>query len=151
MYILYKSRLWLSLSVIAFCLYARAFAQDYGDAFVTASIADARTLIPILASDAASAEICSMLFNGLVKYDKDITLVGDLAEDWEIKDDGLVIIFHLRKGVTWHDGHPFNAEDVRFTYQKLIDPAVRTPYAGDFERIQSLKVIDPFTVKVTYK
>ena len=72
-------------------------AQDYGDALVSGSIADARTLVPILASDSASAEVCGMIFNGLVKYDKDINLVGDLAESWEIQDEGLTIIFHLRK------------------------------------------------------
>ena len=49
-----------------------------------------------------------MIFNGLVKYDKDINLVGDLAESWEIQDEGLTIIFHLRKNVFWQDGAPFS-------------------------------------------
>jgi peptide/nickel transport system substrate-binding protein len=128
-----------------------SFAQDYGDAIVSASISDARTLVPILASDSASADVCGMVFNGLVKYDKDIRLIGDLAESWEIKEGGLVILFHLRKNVTWHDGRPFTAFDVEFTYKKLMDPNVRTPYSGDFERIQNLEVVDDYTVKVTYK
>ena len=126
-------------------------ARDYGDALVSGSIGDARNLIPILASDSASAEICGMIFNGLVKYDKDINLTGDLAESWEIKDDGLTIIFHLRKGIRWQDGTPFSAQDVKFTYQKLIDPLVRTPYSGDFKEVRSLEVIDEHTIKVTYK
>jgi peptide/nickel transport system substrate-binding protein len=126
-------------------------AQDQGDAIVSASIADARNLMPMLASDSASAEISGMIFNGLVKYDKDINLVGDLAQNWDILDGGLVIIFHLRKNVRWQDGHPFKARDVEFTYQKMIDPNVRTPYGGDFERVKSLEVIDDYTVKVTYK
>ena len=91
-----------------------------------------------------------MIFNGLVKYDKDINLVGDLAENWEIQDEGLTIIFHLRKGVFWHDSQPFTAADVEWTYQKLIDPAVPTPYSGDFIKVKSLQVIDPHTVKVSY-
>ena|SRR3990167_278348 len=111
------------------------FAQDYGDALVSGSIADARTLVPILASDSASADVCGMLFNGLVKYDKEINLIGDLAQSWEIQDEGLSIIFHLRKGVYWHDGKPFTAEDVEFTYQKLIDPLVRTPYRSEERRV----------------
>jgi peptide/nickel transport system substrate-binding protein len=125
--------------------------KDYGDAIVGASIADARTLVPILASDGASSEICGMIFNGLVKYDKDINLVGDLADSWEITNDGLVIVFHLRKNVRWHDGFPFTARDVEFTFQKLIDPNVKTPYSGDFERVKSLEVVDDYTLKVTYK
>ena len=144
----------LVTGVAFFCLLScapLARAADYGDAIISASIADARNLIPILASDSASSDVCGMIFNGLVKYDKDIRLIGDLAESWEIKDHGLVIIFSLRKNVSWHDGHPFNAHDVEFTYRKLIDPHVKTPYGGDFERVQSLEVIDDYTVKITYK
>ncbi|NQT23435.1 MAG: peptide-binding protein [Candidatus Omnitrophica bacterium] len=123
---------------------------DFGGMFVTAGIGDARTLVPILASDSASGEIVGMIFNGLVKYDKDIKLTGDLASSWEIQNDGLTIIFHLRKNVKWHDGLPFTAEDVKFTYEKLIDPNVPTPYSGDFKKIKSLEIIDSHTVKVTY-
>ncbi|MCK4463679.1 MAG: peptide-binding protein [Candidatus Omnitrophica bacterium] len=129
-----------------------AYCEDkYGDAFVTASIADARTLVPILASDSASGEIVGMVFNGLVKYDKFIELTGDLAQSWEIKDDGLTIIFHLRKNVKWHDGRPFTAEDVRFTYGKLIDPDVPTPYSGDFKKVKFFEALNPYTIKITYK
>lgn len=131
---------------LSFC-----FCEDYGDAIVAGSIADARTLIPILASDSASSDICGLIYNGLVKYDKDINLTGDLAESWEIKNGGLVIVFHLRKNVSWQDGHPFTAQDVEFTYRKLIDTSVKTPYSGDFERIKSLEVLDDYTIKITYK
>lgn len=125
--------------------------RDYGDAFVTASIGEARTLIPILASDSASGAIVGMVFNGLVKYDENLEIIGDLAESWDIEDGGLTIIFYLRKGVKWHDGHPFTAEDVKFTYEKLIDPEVPTPYSGDFKKIKSLEILDPHTIKMVYK
>lgn len=141
----------LSLFGVVFLFLQACLAQDYGDAIVTASISDARTLVPILASDSASGDIVGLIFNGLVKYDKDINLTGDLAESWEIEEGGLVIIFHLRKNVFWHDGHRFSADDVEFTYKKLIDPKVPTPYGGDFERVKSLEIIDDYTVKVTYK
>ena len=124
---------------------------SYGDAIVVSSISDARTLVPILASDSASADICGMLFNGLTKYDKDVHIIGDLAESWEILEDGLVIVFHLRKNVKWHDGVPFTARDVLFTYNKLIDPKVKTPYSGDFERVRSLEIVDDYTLRVLYK
>ena len=124
---------------------------SYGDAIVVASISDARTLVPILASDSASSDICGMVFNGLVKYDKDIKIVPDLAESWDISGGGLTILFRLKKNVKWHDGHPFTAGDVEFTYAKLVDPNVKTPYSGDFERISKLEVVDNYTVKVSYK
>ena len=123
----------------------------YGDAIVTASIGDASTLVPILASDSSSQDICGLVFNGLIRYDKNLNLEGELAESWEIEENGLVIIFHLRKNVRWHDGRPFTARDVEFTHRKLIDPNVKTPYSGDFERVKSLEILDDHTVKVTYK
>ena len=123
----------------------------YGDAFVTGSIGDARTLIPILASDSASGDICGLIFNGLVRYNPRLELEGDLAENWEVSEDHLTITFHLRKNVRWHDGVPFTAKDVEFTYQQLIAPAVKTPYSGDFERVELLQVVDDFTIRVKYK
>ena len=127
------------------------FRPGYGDAIVVGSIGEPRSLVPILASDSASGAICGLVFNGLVKYDKDLSLVGDLAKEWEISEDGLEIKFYLRKGVKWHDGAPFTARDVEFTYRSLIDPMVRTPYSGDFKMVETLEVIDDYTIKVLYK
>ncbi len=122
-----------------------------GDAMVVGSIGDARTLVPILASDSSSQDIVGMIFNGLVKYDKDLNIVGDLAREWSVSPDGLKIIFHLRPDVRWHDGHPFTARDVEYTFKRLTDPLVRTPYAGDFERVKEFIVLDDHTVSVLYK
>ena len=133
--------------VVAIC----GFRPDYGDAIVVGSIGEPRTLVPILASDSASGTICSLIFNGLVKYDKDLNLVGDLAERWKISEDGLEITFYLRRGVRWHDGVPFTARDVEFTYKKLIDPNVKTPYSGDFQMVSRLDIVDDYTIKVVYK
>jgi len=102
---------------------------------VEGSIGDASNLIPILSSDSTSHEISGLVFNGLVKYDKDVNIVGDLAESWEVSKDGLVITFHLRKGVKWHDGHPLTARDVLYTYQVTIDPKTPTAYSGDFLKV----------------
>ncbi len=153
-----KSKIPLVMLAVFFFMTNPIFADillarepSYGDAIVVASSGDARTLVPILASDSASSDICGFVFNGLVKYDKNIELVGDLAESWDIEDEGKTIIFHLRKGVRWHDGAPFTARDIYFTYSKLIDPEVRTPYSGDFERIKDFIIIDDHTVKIIYK
>jgi len=122
----------------------------YGDIIVEGSIGDASNLIPILASDSTSHQIAGMVFNGLVKYDKNLNVVGDLAESWEVSRDGLVITFRLRKGVQWHDGYPFTAEDVLYTYHVTIDPRTPTPYAGDFLKVKRAEVIDSHTFRVTY-
>lgn len=122
----------------------------YGDILVEGSIGDASNLIPVLATDNASHSISSLIFNGLVKYDRDLNIVGDLAESWDISKDGLVITFHLRKGVRWHDGQPFTAEDVLFTYRLTIDPKTPTAYAGDFLKVKKAEVLDAHTFRVTY-
>ncbi len=122
----------------------------YGDILVEGSIGDASNLIPVLATDSTSHSISSLIFNGLVKYDRDLNIVGDLAESWDISKDGLVITFRLRKGIRWHDGQPFTAEDVLFTYRLTIDPKTPTAYAGDFLKVKKAEVLDPHTFRVTY-
>jgi len=125
-------------------------AAAYGDIIVEGSIGDASNLIPLLASDSTSHEIAGLIYNGLVKYDKNLKIAGDLAETWDISRDGLVITFHLRRDVRWHDGFPFTAADVLYTYQVTIDPRTPTAYAGDFLKVKKAEVIDDYTFRATY-
>ena len=125
-------------------------APARGDAIVVGSIGDASNLIPLLASDSSSHEIAGYVYNGLVKYDKDLNLVGDLAESWNISKNGLTITFHLRRDVRWHDGHPFTSHDVLYTYRVTIDPKTPTAYAEDFKQVQKAEALDRFTFRVTY-
>jgi len=128
-----------------------ASCPSIGDTYVDTSIGDASFLNPVLATDSASGDINNLVFNGLLKYDKDLNLVGSLAESWQVKKRGLRIIFKLRRDVRWHDGEPFTAKDVEFTYRKLTDPSVRTPYGADFSLIEKVETPDPLTVVVIYK
>lgn len=114
-------------------------------------LADAKRLLPLLASDSASGEISSHIFNGLTKYDKDIKITGDLAESWEVSKDDLQIIFRLRKGVKWHDGTELTSDDVVFTYNTVTDPKTPTPYGSNYGPVQKVEPLDKYTVKVTYK
>lgn len=129
---------------------AEALTPEYGDTFIEASIGDASTLLPVLASDSASSEINGLVYNGLVRYDKNLHIEGELAKSWEISKDNLVITFHLRKGVKWHDGAPFTAADVLFTYQLYTDPKTPTAYAEAFKQVKKAEAPDPYTFRVTY-
>jgi peptide/nickel transport system substrate-binding protein len=122
----------------------------YGDLFIDASIGDASTLLPPLASDAASHGVASLVYNGLVKYDGDLSQIGDLAESWEISPDGLTITFKLRRGVKWHDGAAFTAHDVLFTYQVMVDPKTPTAYSGDYLQVKKAEAVDDYTFRVIY-
>ncbi|MBI5204776.1 MAG: peptide-binding protein [Nitrospirae bacterium] len=121
------------------------------NAVTIGSLADAKRLLPLLASDSASGDISGWIFNGLTKYDKDIKIKGDLAESWDISPDGLKIVFHLRKGVLWHDGVEFTADDVIFTYETIINPKVPTPYSSIYGPVDKVDAVDKYTVKVIYK
>lgn len=129
---------------------AAVSAPVAGDAIVEGTIGEASTLIPILASDSASHAVAGQIYNGLVKYDKNLTIVGDLAQSFDISPDGLTITFHLRKGVTWHDGAPFTSRDVLYTYHVIIDPKTPTAYAEDFKQVKTLVALDDHTVRATY-
>lgn len=122
----------------------------YGDLLIQGSIGDASNLIPMLASDSASHDISALIFNGLLKYDQNLTLVGDLAESWEVSGDGLTITFKLRKGVKWQDGQEFTAEDILFGFQTIINSNTRTAYAGDFKEVKEAVVVDRHTFRVIY-
>ena len=62
-----------------------------------------------------------------------------------------VITFYLRKGVLWHDGKEFTAEDVKFTYDRIMDEKTNTVRRSSFELVKSAEVLDPYTFRVTYK
>ncbi|MFQ5521417.1 MAG: peptide-binding protein [Candidatus Methylomirabilia bacterium] len=122
----------------------------YGDTFIQASIGGIRGLIPNITSDSASHEVGSLIYSGLIKRDKDLNLVSDLAESWELSENCLTLTFKLRKNVTWHDGQPFTAEDVRFTYEAMIHPKTPTAYKEDFVAVKDVEVLDPHTVRILY-
>jgi peptide/nickel transport system substrate-binding protein len=146
--------------LVAYCLLftiyllagcAREPEIKYPNTITIGFLADAKRLLPLLASDSASGEISGHIFNGLTKYDKNIKIIGDLAESWDISPDGLKITFHLRKGVKWHDGVEFTSDDIIFTYKTVTNPNIPTPYSSIYGPVEKVEAIDKYTVKVTYK
>jgi len=139
-----------ALLFLSICAFFRGHAAEFGDAYVTGSSADAVNLIPFISSDAPSHAITGMIFNGLTKTDKDLNIVGDLAEDWDVSEEGLVVTFELREDVRWHDGSPLTAYDVKFTFDSILDPENGCPYIASYQDIKSVDVLDEHTVRFTY-
>ncbi len=131
-------------------VYVDRSVPAYGDTFIEASIGEPSTLLPVLASDSASSAINALVYNGLIRYDKDFNWEGELAESWEISDDGLTMTFHLRRDVRWHDGEPFTSADVLFTYHLYVDPDTPTAYAESYRQVATAAAPDPYTFVVTY-
>lgn len=140
------------LLFIALFLISCQKAPDIKEPFslTGASSADAKRLLPLFASDSATADISGKIFNGLTKYDKNLNISGDLAESWSVSKDGKEIIFYLRKGIKWHDGTEFTADDVIFTYRVITDPKNPTPYSSNYGPVKEVKALDRYTIKVTY-
>jgi peptide/nickel transport system substrate-binding protein len=90
------------------------------------------------------------IFSGLLKINEKLELVPDLAESYQISPDGKTYTFKLRKNVTWHDGKPFTADDVVFTFNTIINPKTntvrRSNYVIDGKPIR-FTAVDPYTVK----
>jgi peptide/nickel transport system substrate-binding protein len=107
-------------------------------------------LNPILSTDTASSAVEGTIFTGMVKVNEKLEMVPDLAERWDVSKDGKIWTFHLRKDVKWHDGVPFTAEDVKFTFDSILDPKVnsvrRSDYIIDGKPIQ-FKVVDKYTLQ----
>jgi peptide/nickel transport system substrate-binding protein len=92
------------------------------------------------------------LFNTLVTIDENAEYVPDLAESWEVKEDGRVYIFHLHQGVKFHDGTDFNAETVKWNFDRLLNPKENVITRSYFEPIiEAVRVIDEHTVQITLK
>ena len=125
-------------------------APAYGDTFIQASIGDISGLIPSLTSDASSHEIGGLIYDGLVRQDKDFNTVGAIAESWTFSKDCLELTFKLRRDVKWHDGHPVTATDVLFTYKSMIDPKTPAPFKEGYLLVKDAEALDPYTVRVTY-
>lgn len=121
------------------------------DAYVASGIGDARTLIPMFADDTSSSSICQMIYNGLTKVDKDLNVVPDLSQKWEVSEDGKVITFYLRDNVKWHDGEPFTARDVEFTYNLITDPERGCPYISSYADIEKIEVKNDHIISFYYK
>jgi peptide/nickel transport system substrate-binding protein len=129
-----------------------ASIQHHGQRLVTATISDPKTFNALTAVDASSASATGPLFEGLVRLNPDTTLQEPaLAERWEYNADGTVCTFHLRHDVRWHDGKPFTAADVAFTFDAIYDEQVPNSLKHvlliDGKRIK-VEVVNDYTVRL---
>jgi len=83
----------------------------------------------------------------LITRDYEFGYKPGLAEKWDVSDDGLTWTFYLRKGVKFHDGTDFTAEDVKWTIDTIKNPDTGSPFRGDLEAIKEVNIIDDYTVE----
>ncbi len=124
----------LSLA-LALGLGAPPDAAAAGKDFVIGFLGDATSLNPVIATDGQSYIAEWPIYDSLVELDEKLGVKPLLAESWEVSRDGLTYTFKLKKGVKWHDGKPFTARDVAFTFYSVLDPKVTTPHRGYFDAL----------------
>jgi peptide/nickel transport system substrate-binding protein len=110
---------------------------------------DPAELDPHLTVLNAAGVVIDLVYDGLVKEDDELVPQPALAESWTISEDGLVYTFALRQGVTWHSGSPFTSADVKFSFERLADPASASPSAANVAGIVSVETPDESTAVVT--
>ncbi|MGC8787295.1 MAG: peptide ABC transporter substrate-binding protein, partial [Anaerolineae bacterium] len=122
------------------------------------------TLDPALVVDATSAEYVVEIFGGLVTLDEKLEVVPDLAERWEVSEDGKTYTFFLREGARFHNGRLVTADDIKYSLERACDPRTGSTVAGVYlsdiigakeklegraSEIRGVQVLDEHTLRIT--
>lgn len=126
---------------------------------------DLSTMDPQVEMALALYGVARNIYSTLLRlgYDGDLNVNPDLAESWDISDDGLTYTFHLRQGVKFHTGQELTADDVKFTFERLYDPTLASPASmfgtfivgvqdkleGKASDVPGIQVIDKYTIQFT--
>ena len=143
-------------------LFALLLALSMALALVPASLAEGNVLRygtetevagfdPHTISSHASLRVMAQVYNQLVDVDEDLNVIPELATSWEISEDNLTYTFHLADNVYFHSGRKMTAEDVKYSYERILNPDLgalgnSASYAGG---VTSVEVVDELTVKMT--
>jgi len=127
-------------------------AEKIGGTVVIGMRADFDSFNELNASDSDALRVINdLLFMRLTRLDENFEIVPHLAESWDFSEDHTILTYHLRDDVTWTDGTQTTAEDVLFTYQMAVHPQVAYPAVSRFDLTDRVEVIDPYTVRFTFK
>lgn len=110
---------------------------------------DPTELDPAASNLAASILVVDLVYEGLVHDGPDLVPQPSLAESWDISEDGLTYTFRLREGVTFHHGRAFTADDVVYSFERVMDPETGSPWVTYTDRISGIEAPDTGTVVIT--
>jgi len=129
----------------------------HGGQLVYGSLQEPDTLNPLLSDLLATAEVGSLIFSGLLITNDKGEWMPDLAtevptlQNGGMSRDGLTVIYKLRQGITWHDGSPFTADDVKFTWQIIMNSKINIVPRDGYDKIKGIDTPDKYTVVVRFK
>lgn len=142
--------------------FTTVIVPDRGGTYIEGLVGAPQYINPILCQyNRVDSDLVALIFSGLTKLNEKNEIVPDLAEDYQISEDGTVYTFRLRSEVFWHDGQPLTADDVVFTIQAIQDPDFKgPPYLADLwrdvavekdgQRTVRFRLNEPFTPFIDY-
>ena len=140
------------LILILFCSAANAQTPVYGGSLTIAQGVEPPGLDPTTATSAVIPRVVySNVLEGLVKIDRTGKIVPALTLDYKVSKDGREYTFALKRSVKFHDGKAFSAEDVKFTFDRLMDPKNATAHPEYYKDIESVQAVNSSTVKIRLK
>lgn len=149
-----KKILLMGLALSPMLVGAQTKDANKGGQIIYAELILPDTYNPLTTSDNETAlRLSELIFESLVSIDHRGEVLGRLAEKWQVFNGNKRIVFTLRKGVKWHDGTPFTANDVQFTYEAIMNPLSDVPAdrRKALEIIESVKALSPQVIKVDFK
>lgn len=158
-------RSFIAVAVLGICIPLTTLADDAADggSMIVTYKDDVSTLDPAIGYDWQNWSMIKSLFDGMMDYKPGTTeLVNDLAESYTLSEDGLTYTFTLKEGVTFHNGRVMTADDVKYSLDRVTNPATQSPGAGFFASIEGfdamadgsatslsgVSVVDPNTVAI---
>lgn len=124
-------------------------APKSGGVLVAARSADLVGLDPHTSPAFSSRRIFELVYNTLVRFDGNMAIAPELAESWEYSDDGLTLTFHLVPGVKFHNGDDLTSEDVKYTFERILNEETGAILRSFFLGITAIETPDPLTVVMT--
>lgn len=133
-----------------FNIYASAAQEPvYGGELIVVAQSEPETLDAHKFIAAETGQILYNIYEGLVGINTSGEIIPKLAKSWEISDDNLVYTFYLRDDVYFHNGRQMVADDVKFSYERILDPDRAHPQRSAYVVIDTIEVVDPSTVEIT--
>ncbi len=155
-----EKRLFLLLSLVVIIsggiFFSRLFltltkpVPQAGKSYIEGLLKEPRTINPLFAAQDADRDIARLVFSGLLSYSGSGELVPDLAERFEVSNDGKSYTLFLRKNALWHDGKPVSAEDVLFTIRTIQNPSYKSVLRANWQGVSTEK-LDAHTIRFTLR